>query len=259
MIAVPGRLGAGRRRRPHRRRREDHLQLLEALLDVPADVNVHTSNPAVDLLYALYFHLASPTYSQDSSTTVVRRNGDEQRVPPDEFDRASARSSSPLPTSPSPSRRSSRSSTPSRSTSRTASRTYRRRRAGRPSRSTSSASSSPRRSRSARASRRASPTFPPRSPNDAAAAVARRADGAPARRHGDAPVGGLEEAADHRHAALPSQRRAPPLRRLAQQHVRAARPRRDQRARPRDRRRGGMRNFLPSCSRSRRARRSSRA
>ena len=29
----------------------------EALLDVPADVNVHTSNPAVDLLYALYFHL----------------------------------------------------------------------------------------------------------------------------------------------------------------------------------------------------------
>ena len=30
----------------------------EALLDVPADVNVHTSNPAVDLLYALYFHLA---------------------------------------------------------------------------------------------------------------------------------------------------------------------------------------------------------
>jgi redox-sensing transcriptional repressor len=30
----------------------------EALLDVPGDVNVHTSNPAVDLLYALYFHLA---------------------------------------------------------------------------------------------------------------------------------------------------------------------------------------------------------
>jgi redox-sensing transcriptional repressor len=29
----------------------------EALLDVPQDVNVHTSNPAVDLLYALYFHL----------------------------------------------------------------------------------------------------------------------------------------------------------------------------------------------------------
>jgi redox-sensing transcriptional repressor len=30
----------------------------EALLNVPSDVNVHTSNPAVDLLYALYFHLA---------------------------------------------------------------------------------------------------------------------------------------------------------------------------------------------------------
>ena len=29
----------------------------EALLDVPSDVNVHTSNPAVELLYALYFHL----------------------------------------------------------------------------------------------------------------------------------------------------------------------------------------------------------
>jgi redox-sensing transcriptional repressor len=29
----------------------------EALLDVPQDVQVHTSNPAVDLLYALYFHL----------------------------------------------------------------------------------------------------------------------------------------------------------------------------------------------------------
>ena len=30
----------------------------EALLDVPSDVAVHTSNPAVELLYALYFHLA---------------------------------------------------------------------------------------------------------------------------------------------------------------------------------------------------------
>jgi redox-sensing transcriptional repressor len=29
----------------------------EALLDVPQDVTVHTSNPAVDLLHALYFHL----------------------------------------------------------------------------------------------------------------------------------------------------------------------------------------------------------
>ena len=29
----------------------------QALLNVPADVQVHTSNPAVELLYALYFHL----------------------------------------------------------------------------------------------------------------------------------------------------------------------------------------------------------
>ncbi len=29
----------------------------EALLDVPEDVQVHTSNPAVELLHALYFHL----------------------------------------------------------------------------------------------------------------------------------------------------------------------------------------------------------
>jgi len=29
----------------------------EALLETPTDVTVHTSNPAVELLYALYFHL----------------------------------------------------------------------------------------------------------------------------------------------------------------------------------------------------------
>jgi redox-sensing transcriptional repressor len=29
----------------------------EALLDMPTDVTVHTSNPAVELLHALYFHL----------------------------------------------------------------------------------------------------------------------------------------------------------------------------------------------------------
>jgi redox-sensing transcriptional repressor len=29
----------------------------EALLDTPSDVQVHTSNPAVELLYGLYFHL----------------------------------------------------------------------------------------------------------------------------------------------------------------------------------------------------------
>ena len=29
----------------------------EALIDSPSDVQVHTSNPAADLLHALYFHL----------------------------------------------------------------------------------------------------------------------------------------------------------------------------------------------------------
>ena len=29
----------------------------EALLDVPSDVTVHTTSPAVELLYALYFYL----------------------------------------------------------------------------------------------------------------------------------------------------------------------------------------------------------
>ena len=39
----------------------------EALLDVPADVQVHTSNPAVELLYALYFHLSSRSSGRISS------------------------------------------------------------------------------------------------------------------------------------------------------------------------------------------------
>ena len=30
----------------------------DRLLDVPQEVTVHTSSPAVDLLYALYFYLA---------------------------------------------------------------------------------------------------------------------------------------------------------------------------------------------------------
>ena len=53
------------RPRPRRKRRTRSIgagvkiifNYSEALLDVPADVNVHTSNPAVELLYALYFHL----------------------------------------------------------------------------------------------------------------------------------------------------------------------------------------------------------
>ena len=57
-----------------------------------------------------------------------------------------------------------------------------------------------------------------------------------ARRDRHAPVEPLAGPADHRHAALPPERQAPPLRRLAEQHLRAARPRRHPRRRPGDRR-----------------------
>ena len=63
-----------------------------------------------------------------------------------------------------------------------------------------------------------------------------RERGHPARRRRHAPVEPLAGPADHRHAALPPQRRAAPLRRLAQQHLRPPRPRRHPRRRPRDRR-----------------------
>ena len=53
---------------------------------------------------------------------------------------------------------------------------------------------------------------------------------------GYASVEPLAGPADHRHAALPAERRAPPLRRLAQQHLRPARARRHRRRRPCDRR-----------------------
>ena len=56
-----------------------------------------------------------------------------------------------------------------------------------------------------------------------------------ARRDRNAPLGRLEGPADHRHAALPPERRAAPLRRLAQQHLRPPRPHRHPRRRPRDR------------------------
>ncbi len=65
----------------------------------------------------------------------------------------------------------------------------------------------------------------------AARAHGRARDRALRRRH--ASVEPLAGAADHRHAALPAERRAAPLRRLAQQHVRAPRARRGQRRRPR--------------------------
>ena len=52
---------------------------------------------------------------------------------------------------------------------------------------------------------------------------------------GTHPWAPLAGAADHRHAALPPQRRAAPLRRLAQQHLRPPRPRRHPRRRSRHR------------------------
>ena len=88
-----------------------------------------------------------------------------------------------------------------------------------------------------------------------AAARALRLAGDRARRHGHAPVEPLAGAADHRHAALPAQRRAPPLRRLAQQHVRPPCPRRNAGA-PIARSRSATRcaAISPTCSRSPRRR-----
>ena len=58
VLAVPADERPGRRRRPGRRGREDHLQLLGgAARRARPTSQVHTSNPAVELLYALYFHL----------------------------------------------------------------------------------------------------------------------------------------------------------------------------------------------------------
>ena len=54
------RLEAERERIHRRAQQEARARLVErseALLDVPPEVTVHTSNPAVDLLHALYFHL----------------------------------------------------------------------------------------------------------------------------------------------------------------------------------------------------------
>ena len=52
----------------------------EALLDVPSDVQVHTSNPAVELLYALYFHLTygsgrAPSRRAEPASGQRRRAG----------------------------------------------------------------------------------------------------------------------------------------------------------------------------------------
>ena len=71
-----------------------------------------------------------------------------------------------------------------------------------------------------------------------------------ARRDGDASVEPLAGAADHRHAALPRERRGAPLRRLAQQLLRAARPHGDPRRRPRRR---GLQRAARLSSRAARA------
>ena len=101
---------------------------------------------------------------------------------------------------------------------RTASRTCSRPSGGASSRRTSSASSSRPKSRCAPAAARRSPRRP-RSSSSAARSSptlgARRRRPLRSRRI----RGALAGAAHHRHAALPSQRRAPALRRLAQQHV----------------------------------------
>ena len=44
----------------------------EALLQVPPEVTVHTSSPAVDLLYALYFYLTSVSYTHLTLPTNSR-------------------------------------------------------------------------------------------------------------------------------------------------------------------------------------------
>ena len=67
-----------------------------------------------------------------------------------------------------------------------------------------------------------------------------------ARRDGHAPVGELARPADHRHPALPPERRDPQVRRLAQQHVRHPHARRGPRGRPRGpASTSALRNWLP--------------
>ena len=67
-----------------------------------------------------------------------------------------------------------------------------------------------------------------------------------ARRHRHPPVVGLPRAADHPDRALPPRRGGAQVRRLAQQHLLAARPRRDPRRRPRGAR---LRSAAPECCR----------
>ena len=192
----------------------------EALLQVPPEVTVHTSSPAVDLLYALYFYLDL-------------RSDHEHRP-----DRAAESSSRPRPTAPSASRRSSRSSTRRRSTSSRASRSCA---TPRPPSDPVLAESiagelislgdrdplGPRRGPRTTRWRRQRDAPPP------AVRARRRARACALGRDRHAPVGRLPRAAQHRHRALPPRRRRAAVRRAAQQHVLAARPRRRARRRPR--------------------------
>ena len=58
VLAVPAERGAAGGRRPRRRRRARSSSTTPRRCSRrPRDVTVHTSNPAVELLYALYFHL----------------------------------------------------------------------------------------------------------------------------------------------------------------------------------------------------------
>ena len=164
------------------------------------------------------------------------------------------------PTSPSRSRRSSRSSIPRRSSSTTASRSCRRPRrattleehlvgeliASEAEVRTGRCESSPRPPRRWASGARSSASSPTRRDR--------------ARRDGHASVEQLAGPADHRHAALPAERRDPPLRRLAQQHASGCTST-SASAAPTGRSPSTTRSATscPSCSRSRPARRSSRA
>ncbi len=77
----------------------------------------------------------------------------------------------------------------------------------------------------------------------------RRAARSHAGGHRIAPLGELEGSADHRHAALPPQRPAPPLRRLEEQHLRLPRPRRDQGRRSRAQGHLGVAQLAPRAAR----------
>ena len=103
-----------------------------------------------------------------------------------------------------------------------------------------------------RAGRRRSRTSPPRSPSGAPQLAALVEPlGLALGATGTHPWASWTRPADHRHAALPAKRRDPPLRRLAEQHVRPPRPRRRSagptgRSRSRRRSATGSRSCSPS-------------